>query len=257
MRPGVFVAVAIIAWTGLALLVGGPGCACAAAGLGTEPSRGCVPHQDRRRGEASLPRRSSRGARWLRHSVSCGGQTFAVDGISRGRGPPLPWTRLRADLAVLHRRVVAARLHLMVTEDLMLSKLDLTRVAERILGELGKKNAERLRTIIGVAGEDGQVVLADVLDTVYPGVARDTALAALRQFRLEVAKAAKDAGIPFSFESDSGTRRDPRDVRGGGRRRRSGHHSHWKHPPGRWQTNMRTPPSRSPCHETFAATARR
>src|SRR5947208_2333994 len=91
------------------------------------------------------------------------------------------------------------------------SKSAVLRVAPLIRDKLSRANALRLDQTLAVIHDDGKAVLADVLKALYPRQNRDAALTLFRQFRREVALAAKGAGIRLSLETDGQTRSAPAD----------------------------------------------
>jgi hypothetical protein len=68
------------------------------------------------------------------------------------------------------------------------------------------KSGEQFGKLLEVVAEDGSANLAAVLRTLYPGEERERALAKLRQFRINIKKAAADAGILLQLSGDTKTR---------------------------------------------------
>ena len=68
------------------------------------------------------------------------------------------------------------------------------------------KSGQQFDQLIALLAADGSANLAKVLKAFYHGQERKRALASLRQFRLVVAKAAKEAGISLSLSGDGKTR---------------------------------------------------
>jgi WD40 repeat protein len=90
----------------------------------------------------------------------------------------------------------------------MLTKSALLRAAPHVRAHMGK-NAAHLEKLVSLAGEDGSVNLARVLRALYPRQNREKALAGLRQLRLEIKKAADEAGVSFELAGDRETRTLP------------------------------------------------
>jgi len=93
----------------------------------------------------------------------------------------------------------------------MASKAAILRLLPSLRPNLSRTNLVRLDQTLEVVNADGQAVLADVLNALYPRQSRDAALASFRQFRQAVALAAKEAGVKLSIETDGQTRSAPAD----------------------------------------------
>src|SRR5882724_2925809 len=93
----------------------------------------------------------------------------------------------------------------------MASKSAILRIVPLLRPKLSNANALRLDETLRLIKEDGKAVLADVLKALYPRQDRNAALTSFRQFRREVALAAKEAGVRLSLETDGQTRSTPAD----------------------------------------------
>ncbi|MBZ5620423.1 MAG: NACHT domain-containing protein [Acidobacteriia bacterium] len=87
----------------------------------------------------------------------------------------------------------------------MLTKAALLRTAPLVHAQMGKSGPQ-LDQLVDLVAEDGPANLARVLRALYPGEKRERALANLGQFRLEVKKAAKKAGVSLQLSGDKKTR---------------------------------------------------
>src|SRR4051812_9282990 len=93
----------------------------------------------------------------------------------------------------------------------MPGKNSIIRAAESVRDALSKTDRGRLDKLLGLLDDQGQIVLKDALDSLYPGENRETALTNFRNFRKAVREAADESGIRFSIESDDQKRADPAD----------------------------------------------
>ena len=93
----------------------------------------------------------------------------------------------------------------------MTSRAAVLRLVPSVRGALSRANAVRLDQTVALLDDSGRAVLAQVLETLYPGQKRDAALTAFRQFRRAVDLAAEEAGVKFSLETDGQTRSEPED----------------------------------------------
>ena len=80
------------------------------------------------------------------------------------------------------------------------------------LGEhLSAADLGKLRSLLPRIDPSGEIVLADALDALYPGVPRKTALAYLRQLRSRLRHATDEAGVELVLHVGGGTRTAPED----------------------------------------------
>jgi hypothetical protein len=93
----------------------------------------------------------------------------------------------------------------------MASKSSILRLLPLVEPKLSRAIAVRLKKTIDVVDADGKAILADVLGALYPVGDRDSALTAFRQFRAEVKRAASEASVQLSIETDGQTRTAPSD----------------------------------------------
>src|SRR5258708_3535371 len=91
----------------------------------------------------------------------------------------------------------------------MASKSAILRLVPFIKDRLSAANSLRLNQIVELIGDEGQAILADVLHRLYPSLRQDAALTAFRQFRAEIKRAASEAGVQLSIETDGQTRTPP------------------------------------------------
>ncbi|MBL8233127.1 MAG: TIR domain-containing protein, partial [Bryobacterales bacterium] len=85
------------------------------------------------------------------------------------------------------------------------------RLRPRVTAELGRVNVQRFDAVTKLIQESGAIVLADVLERLYPEQAREAALTNFRQFRETLAGAAREAGVALTLETDRKTRDEPAD----------------------------------------------
>ena len=93
----------------------------------------------------------------------------------------------------------------------MASKSAILRLVPLVRSKLTHANALRLDQTLNLINDTGEVALAAVLHTLYPGQKRGDALTMFRQFRKELAAAAQEAGVKLSLETDGQTRAAPAD----------------------------------------------
>jgi len=90
-----------------------------------------------------------------------------------------------------------------------LSAAALARSAKALREKLGKADHDRSDRLIELIGEDGAINLGRVLESLYPGSAREAALTGFRQFRARLKAAALEAGLELELVVDTQTRVAP------------------------------------------------
>src|SRR5713226_9692894 len=91
----------------------------------------------------------------------------------------------------------------------MASKSAILRLASILEDKLSGTNAHRLHQVLTLMNEDGNANLEMVLKTLFPRLPNDAAQTAFRQFRAEVKRASREAGVQLTIESDGQTRSLP------------------------------------------------
>lgn len=95
----------------------------------------------------------------------------------------------------------------------MITRSAVFRVKDRLRNELGQAQIARLDAIANLLAEDGRASLAAVLEDLYPGLPRETALSNFRQFRLILNTAAKQANVRLALETDGQNKRSAPESR--------------------------------------------
>src|SRR4051794_10795992 len=90
----------------------------------------------------------------------------------------------------------------------MLTKAALARTAPAVRAQMGK-SGEKFERLLALMSPDGAVNLAAALEALYPGEMLERSQAQLRQFRLELARAARNAGVELTLAGDKKTRSSP------------------------------------------------
>ena len=83
------------------------------------------------------------------------------------------------------------------------------RAARPLLEQLGVADRARLEGLLGLVGAGGAIPLGAALMALFPGLSREAALTAFRQFRGRIRDAAAEVLVNFSLDADGKTRTAP------------------------------------------------